>query len=63
MIQSTIDGKTCLQKAVMNDENIWQQTIQCPAKRSEIQHIYAHGRDSRTADAEIRNFQFLTFPL
>ena len=63
MIQSTADGHYCLQKALMNDEIIWQQTIKCPTKRREVQYIYTHGDDHRTADAEIKNFQFLTFPL
>ena len=61
-MQSTADGKTCIQKLNFNENTIWEQNLNCPPKLNQPV-IYIAGDDSHVTAGQIKNFKFYTFEI
>ena len=66
IIQSTADGSTCKQEIKIRDLTVWEESINCPNMNTHTKAIYMSGGSRggwNSPDAEVRNFQFKTFPI
>ena len=60
MIQTTDDNMRCAQILKLNENIIWESSIDCPSIFHGSQSIYATGDDSRVCQGQMRKFNFFT---
>ena len=62
-ISSSADGQRCTHKVNLNENTIWEYSLNCPNTLTSEKSIYITADESRVLTGQVRNFKFSTHDL